>query len=122
MSPEPHWSGRIVTPGNGGGAGASSLTDLSDVTGEPGPGKSPVADDTGTPLRDVSIRATLSGEEGVIEERTDDKGAWAVNGMAKGEWHLTFQTPGYVPVAAKVTLAAELARVQPISVVLKKVK
>ena len=81
-----------------------------------------VADDTGSPLRDVSIRATLSGEEGVIEEKTDDKGAWAVNGMAKGEWHLTFQTPGYVPVAAKVILAAELARVNPISVVLKKVK
>jgi len=81
-----------------------------------------VADDGGAPLKDVSVRATMSGEEGVIEERTDDKGAWAVNGMAKGEWHLTFQTPGYVPVAAKVTLAAELARVAPISVVLKKVK
>ena len=81
-----------------------------------------VADDSGAPLKDVSIRATLSGEEGVIEEKTDDKGNWAVNGMAKGEWHLTFQTPGYVPVAAKVTLAAELARVNPISVVLKKVK
>jgi hypothetical protein len=81
-----------------------------------------VADDTGTPLREVSIRATLSGEEGVIEEKTDDKGVWAVNGMAKGEWHLTFQTPGYTPVAAKVILAAELARIAPISVVLKKVK
>jgi hypothetical protein len=81
-----------------------------------------VADDTGSPLKDVTVRATLTGEEGVIEERTDDKGAWAVNGMAKGEWHLTFQTPGYVPVAAKVTLAAELARVAPIGVVLKKVK
>src|ERR1043166_1450615 len=81
-----------------------------------------VADDGGSPLKDVLVRATLSGEEGVIEERTDDKGAWAVNGMAKGEWHLTFQTPGYVPVAANVVLAAELARVNPISVVLKKVK
>jgi hypothetical protein len=81
-----------------------------------------VADDTGTPLKDVLIRATMTGEEGVIEERTDDKGSWAVNGMAKGEWHLTFQTPGYVPVAAKVTLSAELARVNPIAVVLKKVK
>jgi carboxypeptidase family protein len=81
-----------------------------------------VADDTGAPLRDVLIRATMTGEEGVIEERTDDKGSWAVNGMAKGEWHLTFQTPGYVPVAAKVTLSAELARVNPIAVVLKKVK
>jgi hypothetical protein len=81
-----------------------------------------VADDGGSPLKDVLIRATMNGEEGVIEERTDDKGSWAVNGMAKGEWHLTFQTPGYVPVAAKVTLSAELARVAPISVVLKKVK
>src|SRR5438105_7575340 len=72
-----------------------------------------VADDTGSPLRDVMVRATLSGEDGVIEEKTDDKGAWAVNGMAKGEWHLTFQTPGYVPIAAKVVLAAELARVAP---------
>ena len=81
-----------------------------------------VADESGTPLGNVAVRATLSGEDGVIEERTDEKGAWAVNGMAKGEWHLTFQTPGYVPVAAKVILAAELARVQPISVVLKKVK
>lgn len=81
-----------------------------------------VADDSGAPLKDVVIRATMTGEEGVIEERTDDKGSWAVNGMAKGEWHLTFQTPGYVPVAAKVTLSAELARVNPIAVVLKKVK
>jgi len=81
-----------------------------------------VADEAGTPLTNVAVRATLSGEDGVIEERTDEKGSWAVNGMAKGEWHLTFQTPGYVPVAAKVVLAAELARVAPISVVLKKVK
>jgi hypothetical protein len=81
-----------------------------------------VADDGGTPLKDVSIRATLTGEEGVIEEKTDERGAWAVNGMAKGEWHLTFQIPGYVPVAAKVVLSAELARIAPISVVLKKVK
>ena len=81
-----------------------------------------VADDGGAPIKDVLVRATMTGEEGVIEERTDDKGGWAVNGMAKGEWHLTFQIPGYVPVAAKVTLSAELARVAPISVVLKKVK
>jgi len=75
-----------------------------------------VADDGGAPLKDVSVRATLTGEDGVIEEKTDERGAWAVNGMAKGEWHLTFQTPGYVPVAAKVV------RIAPIVVVLKKVK
>ena len=80
-----------------------------------------VNDDGGAPLRDVAVRATLAGEEGAIEGKTDEKGLWAVNGMAKGEWHLTFQIAGYVPVGARVVLAAELSRVAPISVVLKKV-
>jgi hypothetical protein len=44
-----------------------------------------------------------------------------VAGVAKGEWHLTFQIAGYVPVGAKVMLPAELARVAPISITLKKV-
>jgi hypothetical protein len=81
-----------------------------------------VNEEGGSPVGGVSIRATLSGEEGVIEEKTDEKGAWAVAGMAKGEWHLTFQIAGYVPVGAKVVLPAELARVAPLSITLKKVK
>jgi Carboxypeptidase regulatory-like domain len=80
-----------------------------------------VTEEGGGPLTNVSIRATLAGEEGVIEERSDEKGAWAVSGVAKGEWHLTFQIAGYVPVGAKVVLPAELARVAPISITLKKV-
>jgi hypothetical protein len=44
----------------GGTGGASSLTDLTDVTGEPGPGKSPVADDTGAfPLTPVTTQDDL---------------------------------------------------------------
>jgi hypothetical protein len=62
----------------------------------------------------------LTGEEGVIEEKTDEKGSWALNGVAKGEWHLVFQMSGYAPVGAKVVLAAEFSRVAPIPVVLKK--
>jgi len=81
-----------------------------------------VTDESGTPLKDVLIHATLTGEQGVIEEKTDAQGGWALNSLAKGEWHLTFQTPGYVPVGAKVTLMAELAHVNPIPVVLKKAK
>lgn len=80
-----------------------------------------VSEEGGAPLGNVSIRATLSGEEGVIEERSDDKGTWSVAGVAKGEWHLTFQIAGYVPVGARVVLPAELARVAPISITLKKV-
>ena len=75
----------------------------------------------GAPLGNVSVRATLTGEEGIIEEKSDEKGAWAVAGVAKGEWHLTFQIAGYVPVGAKVTLPAELSRIAPIAITLKKV-
>jgi hypothetical protein len=81
-----------------------------------------VSEEGGAPLGNVSVRATLTGEDGVIEEKSDDKGSWSVQGVAKGEWHLTFQIAGYVPVGAKVMLPAELARIAPISVVLKKVK
>jgi hypothetical protein len=81
-----------------------------------------VSEDGGGPLGNVSIRATLTGEEGVIEEKSDEKGSWALQGVAKGEWHLTFQIAGYVPVGAKVLLPAELSRIAPISVALKKVK
>jgi carboxypeptidase family protein len=80
-----------------------------------------VSEEGGGPMGNVSVRATLTGEDGVIEEKSDEKGAWAVSGVAKGEWHLTFQIAGYIPVGAKVTLPAELARIAPISITLKKV-
>jgi Carboxypeptidase regulatory-like domain len=80
-----------------------------------------VKDDTGAPLKGVNIRATLPAQDGAIEITSDDKGGWVVAGMGKGEWHVTFQTPGYNVVAAKVTLAAELERIPPITVVLKKI-
>jgi hypothetical protein len=80
-----------------------------------------VSEEGGGPIGNVSVRATLTGEDGVIEEKSDERGAWAVSGVAKGEWHLTFQIAGYIPVGAKVTLPAELARVAPISITLKKV-
>ena len=79
-----------------------------------------VTDESGAPLKDVVIHATLTGEAGVLEEKTDPRGWWAVNGMAKGEWHLKFEEPGYAPVAAKVTLEAELTHINPIAIVLKK--
>lgn len=45
----------------GGGSGGGSLTDLTDVTGEPGPGKSPVADDAGSfPLTRVTTEDDLT--------------------------------------------------------------
>jgi hypothetical protein len=80
-----------------------------------------VTDESGAPLKDVAVRATLAGGEGAIDEKSDDKGTWAVNGLAKGEWHLTFQIAGYVPTGAKIVLQAEIARLNPIPITLKKV-
>jgi hypothetical protein len=79
-----------------------------------------VKDDGGAPLKGVNVRATQSSENGVIEITSDDKGEWVVAGMGKGEWRVTFQTPGFNVVAAKVVLAAELERIPPITIVLKK--
>src|SRR5262245_12898330 len=67
-----------------------------------------VNDDSGAPIKGAAVRATLSGYDGAIEETSDDKGAWTIGGMARGEWHLTFYSPGHVSVGAKVTLSAEL--------------
>jgi hypothetical protein len=94
-------------------APAAQFRGLGRVTGT-------VTDESGAPLKDVSIHATLAGQDGVLEEKSDGKGWWALSSMARGEWHLVFHAPGYAPVAAKVLLEAELAHINPIAVVLKK--
>ena len=81
-----------------------------------------VSDDGGAPMRGVSVKASVTGHDGVIEATTDEKGAFSVNGVAKGEWHIVFWLSGYAPVGARVTLEADLARVPPVSIVLKKLK
>ena len=82
--------------------------------------KGTVSDDSGAPIKGAAVRATLSGYDGAIEESSDDKGTWAVGGLARGEWRLMFYSPGYVPVGAKVTLSAELSSIPPIKIVMKK--
>ena len=81
-----------------------------------------VSDDGGAPMRGVSVKASVTGRDGVVEVATDEKGAFSVNGVGKGEWHIVFWLSGYAPVGARVTLEAELARVPPVSIVLKRLK
>lgn len=59
-----------------GGGGASTLTDLTDVTGTPGPGKAPVADLTGAtfPLTEVATQAYVD------QEVNDALARWATLG------------------------------------------
>jgi hypothetical protein len=79
-----------------------------------------VVDDGGSPLSGVVITAKLPGTTGVIDSKSDDKGAWFVGGMGKGDWEVTFEKAGFAPRHAKVVLPVELARVPPIAVTMKK--
>jgi hypothetical protein len=73
MSPQPHWAGRI--PENPTGGGASSLLDLTDVTGTPGQGKSPV--DDGTQNFELTH---VASQEYVDQAITDALARWAALG------------------------------------------
>jgi hypothetical protein len=80
--PQPHWAGRNPEPADAGGAG--SLTGLTDVTGDPGLGKSPVDDGTGTfPLTPITTQADL---DAVLAR------------VAAVDWH-TIGDPGEAPFA-----------------------
>lgn len=79
-----------------------------------------VVDESGAPLTDVTIKATLPGSTGSIDATSNGKGEWIIGGMGKGEWDVTFEKAGYTTRKAKVSLTVELARVPPIPVTMKK--
>jgi hypothetical protein len=79
-----------------------------------------VVDENGTPLTAVVVKATLPGSNGSIDSASDKKGEWSIGGMARGEWDVTFEKPGYAPRRAKVSLVIELTRIPPIAVSMKK--
>src|SRR5262245_40508726 len=75
-----------------------------------------VADDSGAPLSEVTIKAALAGFGGAVDGSSDAKGQWTLGGLARGEWEVTFEKAGYAPRKAKVNLQVELAKVPPIAV------
>jgi hypothetical protein len=79
-----------------------------------------VTDESGTPLTEVTVTATLPGSAGEIAAASDGKGKWLLGGMGRGDWDVVFEKAGYTPRRAKVSLQVELARVPPIAVVMKK--
>jgi hypothetical protein len=79
-----------------------------------------VTDGSGAPLADVKITARMAGFSGVIDATSDDHGTWALGGIARGEWDVVFEKSGYAPTRAKVTLQAELSRIPPIAITLRK--
>lgn len=79
-----------------------------------------VVDESGAPLSEVTVKATMTGSTGSIDGASNGKGEWAIGGMGKGEWEVSFEKPGYAARKAKISLPVELARVPPIPVTLKK--
>jgi hypothetical protein len=77
-----------------------------------------VTDDGGAPVDGVSIR--LRQGTGLIEGKTDPKGDWALAGVARGNWMVTFEKQGFPTKFMKVTVEKELLRTDPIKVTMKK--
>lgn len=60
----------------------------------------------GKPIEGVEVRAQKVGESQILTAKTNDKGQWALNGLAGGEWNLDFVKEGLGTVQ-KVTRVQE---------------
>lgn len=55
-----------------------------------------VRDESGMPIKGATIRAeNPDAPLGTFTAATDDKGRWAIIGLARGEWMFTAEAPGY---------------------------
>ena len=77
-----------------------------------------VTDKAGAPVDGVLIK--LRQGPGFIEGKTDVKGQWALVGIARGNWVVTFEKSGFPTKIVKVIVEKELLRTNPIVIQLKK--
>jgi tetratricopeptide (TPR) repeat protein len=62
-----------------------------------------VRDQAGKPIRSAVIRAdNPAGYPPQVTATSDDKGRWAMIGLASGEWRFTVEAPGYITQSAAV--------------------
>ena len=56
-----------------------------------------VDEDSGQPIADVTVKAMMprSGNRGPDDVKSNDKGDWALGGLASGEWAFDFVKDGY---------------------------
>jgi tetratricopeptide (TPR) repeat protein len=64
----------------------------------------------GKPVLGVEVRAQKIGESQIFTVKTNDKGEWAINGLAAGDWNLDFVKDGLEPVQ-RTTRVGEGARI-----------
>ena len=61
-----------------------------------------VVDEQGQPLADVQVKGNKVGELQPMMAKTNNKGEWALNGIAPGQWNLEFSKEGFE--GAKTTI------------------
>lgn len=68
------------------------------VAAQTGRATGSVRDQNGKPIRAAVIRAdNPAAYPPKITSTSDDKGRWAMIGLATGEWRFTVEAPGYIP-------------------------
>jgi tetratricopeptide (TPR) repeat protein len=78
-----------------------------------------ILDERGQPMPGVDVRLELPFRgHGVV--RTNDKGQWALDGVAAGQWTLDVAAPGYVAKRLTFTLPTKATRIPPLIVRLEK--
>ncbi len=64
-------------------------------------------DEAGQPLADVQIKATLAGQDQAVEGKSNNKGEFALNGVASGQWAVEFSKDGFETQKGNLTVAED---------------
>lgn len=78
-----------------------------------------VTDDSGAAVEGVVIKIGFS-DGSKIEGKSDAKGDWALAGLGRGEFPVSFEKAGFETKRVKVVIEKELAKTQPIKITIKK--
>ncbi len=86
-----------------------------------GPGRlaGRILDERGKPMAGVELRLELSPRGGSLVF-TNEKGQWALDGVAAGQWTLELRVPGYVAKRLTITLPPKAPRIPQLIVRLDK--
>ena len=79
-----------------------------------------VLDASGAPVAGAKLKLELPERGGGTTLTTDQKGRWAIFGVAAGGWNIDVEAEGYTPRKISVRLPSESSRLAPIDVKLEK--
>lgn len=63
-----------------------------------------IVDEQGQPVADVVVKAQKVGQTDVMDGKSNNKGEFAIRGLAGGEWRLEFSKDGFNTQEGKITL------------------